>query len=122
MWTWIQSSGKLLNPAGELIAKGYSGKGEGKNNPEMQEVHEVGPIPVGEYTIGEPFHSATHGPFCLPLTPDSSNQMFGRSSFLIHGDSIQHPGEASKGCIILPRFVREAIHGSGERRLRVVRD
>jgi Protein of unknown function (DUF2778) len=47
------------------------------------------------------------------LTPDPSNDMCGRSGFLIHGDSVSHPGDASDGCIILSRAEREAIVKSG---------
>jgi hypothetical protein len=32
--------------------------------------------------------------------------MFGRGLFLVHGDSIANPGEASEGCIIMPHGVR----------------
>jgi hypothetical protein len=99
---------------------GYSGAGEGKNAPAMQSVHNVGPIPVGLYDIGDPVNTPRHGPFVLPLTPHAENEMFGRSEFLIHGDSIEHPGTASEGCIILNRIVRNTIHDSGDNLLRVV--
>lgn len=45
--------------------------------------------------------------------------MCGRSGFLIHGDSIAHTGQASHGCIILPRSVREQIAASGDDELEV---
>ncbi len=99
---------------------GYSGKGAGKNNPLLQEIHNVGPIPEGTYTIGVPHDSHTHGPFAIPLIPDGANEMFGRAGFLIHGDSIEHPGAASEGCIIMPRSVRERIMSSGETTLEVI--
>jgi hypothetical protein len=88
---------------------GYSGFHEGKNNPDMEDVHDVGPIPRGDYAIGAPFDSPTHGPLAIPLTPLSRTQTFGRSGFLMHGDSIEHPGEASHGCIIMPHYVREHV-------------
>jgi hypothetical protein len=37
MWTWDQSAG-TLSRAGKIVARGYSGKGKGKNNPEMEGV------------------------------------------------------------------------------------
>lgn len=103
------------------IFSGYSGAGEGKNNPAMQQVHNVGPIPQGKYSIvGEPFDSPDHGPFVLRLEPDPTNEMYGRAGFLIHGDNVHSPGTASEGCIILPRYAREAIWSSGQRELEVV--
>ena len=95
-----------------MIAIGYSGWAEGRNNPALQQVHDVGPIPRGHYTIGSPTcidHVGPHGPFVLPLTPKDGTAMFGRAGMLIHGDSIQNPGSASHGCIILPRAIREDI-------------
>lgn len=100
---------------------GYSGHGEGKNNPRRQTVHDVGPIPCGFWEIcGPPYISADHGPFVLRLSPLPGTQTFGRSGFLIHGDSRENPGEASMGCIILPHEVRVKIWQSGERRLEVI--
>src|ERR1035438_5538324 len=40
------------------------------------------------------------------LTPESGTNTFGREGFLIHGDSVQNPGTASHGCIILPQLGR----------------
>ncbi|MPW09303.1 hypothetical protein GCT19_27215 [Paraburkholderia sp. CNPSo 3155] len=45
-WTHSQSSGTLSRD-GSLVARGYSGHGAGKNNPVMQAVRSVGPIPEG---------------------------------------------------------------------------
>src|SRR5262249_55584633 len=100
MWIYEQKSGRMSRD-GVLLATGYSGLDEGKNNPAMQDAHDKGPLPRGRYTIGRPVDTAAHGPFVLPLTPDPANTMFGRSGFLIHGESKQHPGKASIGCIIL---------------------
>jgi hypothetical protein len=46
--------------------------------------------------------------------------MFGRDGFLIHGDSVEHPGTASHGCIIMSRAIREAIAQSDDHELNVV--
>jgi hypothetical protein len=120
MWTYEQSTGKMLDPGGAVLAVGYSGGDDGKNNPAFEAEHDVGPLPQGVYLIGEPRDTVGHGPYALPLTPDAANQMFGRSDFLIHGDSITAPGSASEGCIIMPRFARERIWESGDRQLTVV--
>lgn len=120
-WTYQQRNGWLdLN--GILVDKtGYSGFGEGKNNPAMEATVDVGPIPQGEWSIvGPPFDSPEHGPYVLRLYPKVGTVTFGRAGFLIHGDSIEHPGEASKGCIIFPRATRTKIYQSGDTILYVV--
>lgn len=119
MWTYDQSSGQLFRD-GQIVGTGYAGNGEGKNNPAMQHVSNVGPIPRGRYRIGPPHDTKLHGPFVLPLTEDPANEMFGRSGFLIHGDSIAAPGTASEGCIIMARSIREKIYLSDDRMLEVV--
>jgi hypothetical protein len=47
------------------------------------------------------------------LTPDPANDMCGRGGFLIHGDSISHPGDASDWCISVTRSERGAIVKTG---------
>ena len=49
-YTYSQSSGQLKF-YGEVLGTGYSGRDKGKNNPAMQHVKNVGPVPVGEYEI-----------------------------------------------------------------------
>lgn len=119
MWIFEQATGRLLHD-NMREAVGYSGAGDCKNDPTAQDVHNAGPIPRGSYTIGEPVDTVTHGPYVLRLTPDSDNEMCGRSGFLIHGDSVVHPGTASQGCIIMPKMVREKIWRSGDHELEVV--
>ena len=109
-----------MNSQRRLVGMGYSGHEEGKNNPAMQNIPQVGPIPCGGYTINAPFDSATHGPYCLRLEPDTTNEMFGRSGFLMHGDSVVHRGMASLGCIIQLHDVRQQVWKSNDHRLRVV--
>jgi len=122
MWTYRQIDGALLDQNEKILSFGYSGAGAGKNNPEMENVHDVGPIPRGRYRIGKPVDTVTHGPRVLPLTPFPENKMFGRSGFLMHGDSVVNPGTASEGCIVQPRFARERVAESGDDVLVVVRD
>ncbi len=119
-WKYEQLTGKMLNDAGEVIGIGYSGAGNGKNNPEFQDVHNVGPIPQGLYVIGVPHNSQTHGPFVMSLIPDPKTVLFGRDAFLIHGDSVHAPGTASQGCIIMSRDVRNQIWNSLDHILEVV--
>lgn len=119
-WTYRQSTGQLLDPSGTTIADGYSGSGIGKNNPDMQNVPDVGPIPRGVYSIGNPHNTETHGPFVMSLTPSTNNEMYSRAGFLIHGDSLLHLGTASQGCIILSLKIRQAIWQSQDQELIVV--
>lgn len=120
MWTYKQSTGQLFKSGGALVATGYSGHGEGKNNPSLQSVHDVGPIPRGTYIIHAPINTEQHGPYVLRLEPFAENEEFGRGGFLMHGDSKEHPGEASLGCIIMPRNVREQVWNSGDAHIVVV--
>ena len=114
MWTWKQTTGELWRD-GSFVSRGYSGKGRGKNNPALQNVRGVGPLPRGRYKIGTPRTSARTGPFVMDLFPidatpgDAVHDETGRSAFQIHGDSVRAPGTASSGCIILPRAIRERI-------------
>lgn len=122
-WVWRQATGELLQRLddslySDVIATGYAGMGAGQNNPAMQCVEDVGPIPRGWYTIGDAVEDPTL--FTLPLTPDPDNDMCGRSGFLIHGDSIQLPGWASQGCIVLDATTRQKISASGLNRLQVI--
>jgi len=119
-WTYAQNTGELLQD-GQHVSTGYSGASDGKNNPAMENVHNVGPIPRGDWTItGPPVDSKDHGPYVLKLNPEPSTNTHGRSGFLMHGDSKEHPGSASHGCVILSRPVREEVWNSGDRELEVV--
>lgn len=105
-----------------IIGKGYSGHGDGRNNPVMESVRNVGPIPQGWYHIGDPLcvspsPPGPHGPYIMQLTPEGHNAL-GRSGFLIHGDNATHT--ASEGCIILPYPVRFHIGQGSSRSLYVV--
>jgi Tlde1 domain len=122
MWYFEVQSGRLAHDDEGLVAVGYSGAVGFKNDVHMEDVKDAGPIPGGFYTIEAPVDSQAHGPFSLPLVPDAGNDMFGRSGFLIHGDSREHPGAASEGCVILARATRERIWESGDHRLQVTNE
>ena len=116
--TYSQISGVLADGR-TVLGTGYSGHDIGKNNPDMQGVHNVGPIPIGSYSInGPPYNTATHGPYVMRLLPLPGTDTLGRSGFLIHGDNTT--GTASEGCIIMPRIVRQRIWEYGYRQLLVV--
>ena len=118
MWTYSQGTGNLLDPSGKLVATGYSGHGHGKNNCDLQNVPNVGPIPRGYWILGKPYDSKKVGPYAIPLKPVLETETFGRSAFLVHGDNGQ--GTASEGCIIFPRRVRHMMIDSGDKVLKVV--
>lgn len=133
MHIFQQSSGKLFRntEAGvcKLEGEGYSGHGAGVNNPQLQERHDVGPIPQGMYLIevirgtdGQPCDYEGKKAPVMRLTPEPGTETFGRSGFLIHGDLVGEAGqeEASLGCIIMPHSVRVAVAASGDYLLKVI--
>ena len=119
MWIYEQRTGKLSRDDG-TPAIAYSGFGPAKNVPELQEQPGLGPIPRGAYLILGPITSERVGPMALPLQPLPGTKTFGRDAFFIHGDSGEHPGAASHGCIVVSRQIRESIAGSGDRLLVVL--
>jgi hypothetical protein len=121
--TYTISTGLLDQPGslGWPIVKGYSGRGAALNNPAMCDVPDVGPLPIGAYTVNAPIDPAGHlGPLAFPLIPDAANQMHGRDGFYIHGDNVEMNHSASCGCIILPRVDRVWIARLVPARLTVV--
>jgi len=120
VWTYSQTSGKMYKD-GVFFAQGYSGIGPGLNNPDMQHVRNVGPIPRGNYTIG-PSYDSLHGPCTMELTPVKGTETFGRDCFLIHGDLKAKPGKhlASHGCVIHMKPDRLAVAASSDKELEVV--
>lgn len=123
MHRYEQSTGRWTHPEHGTFGVFFSGyddgdgvaePGEGKNDPSMQAVKSVGPLPRGIYRIGTPFHHQTCGPFSMRLTPEPGTDTLGRSGFLIHG------GKKSLGCILAPRVARLAIWGSGDLLVEVV--
>jgi hypothetical protein len=123
MWTFTISTGVLTD--GTRTIEAYSGReGEWKNNPSDTDIVDYGPIPVGHYTIGNAFDDPIHGSIVMRLTPQDGTETFGRSGFLIHGDSRTHPGNASHGCIVTcgntPHDDRKYIDASPDKDLEVV--
>jgi hypothetical protein len=117
-WGYDRRTGILTNPSGDIFSTAYSGHGAGLNNPVMSGVENVGPLPAGVYTIGQPQRPQTHlGPIAMPLEPDASNAMFGRSGFFIHGDNAAMNHTASDGCIIVKPVARAIMERSNVRRL-----
>jgi len=119
-WTFEQATGWWLDPTGEIIFKSaYAGRDAGKNNPDMQDVKGVGPLPRGLYRASEPADDSVVGKYAMRLTPSPTNEMYGRNSFFLHGDSQEHPGLASHGCIVLPPALRRMFWESGDHMIQV---
>jgi hypothetical protein len=110
-WTYSQLTGQLCDPKGACVAVGYSGSEPYKNRPKAEHRQDEGPIPTGSYAIGEPRDDDQMGPFVLPLEPAPDNEMHDRFGFYFHGDTTP-PGDASSGCIIVPRNIRDMIDAS----------
>lgn len=125
MWRYDQSSGELSRN-GVFVAKGYSGNGRGKNNPALQGTRMAGPIPCGRWKLVSVADSPNTGRYTITIhavdaTPgNDTHDATGRGAFRIHGDSVKNPGEASHGCIILPRGTRERMWQGGDHDLEVV--
>ncbi|MBS0352021.1 MAG: DUF2778 domain-containing protein [Proteobacteria bacterium] len=116
-WTYKQSTGQIMLN-NKAIGTGYSGIGQGKNNPILQSFRNLGPIPQGRYKIGPLYHSHKTGPFVMNLIPINHNAL-GRSSFEIHDDNPTH--NVSNGCIILSRDLRLRIGMDKDKILEVVK-
>ncbi len=125
-WYYDQRTGAVhwddpSTPPCDFVYKGtgFSGrKGPHRNNPDSQHLKKTGPIPAGRYTIGNRRCYKSDGITPLdnfPLTPNPSNNMYGRSEFLIHGGSAA--GDPSQGCIIVSKALRDEIEKSQDREL-----
>lgn len=116
MLVYSQSTGRLTEfGTDKLIGTGYAGFKEGRNNPDADHQQALGPIPRGFWRIGAVYDSRRVGPRTIPLYKldgdpgDDIDSVTGRSAFRIHGDNSRGDQSASRGCIVLPRVVREAI-------------
>lgn len=128
MFLYNQKTGELKNNAGKIIGVGYSGHGEGVNNPALQSVHDIGPLPCGDYTIelvkdsdGNPIDWNGKKAPVFRLVPKQGTNVFGRTNFEMHGDDVKHPGMklGSLGCMIQGRDTRVQVMISTDKDLRV---
>lgn len=93
----------------DYVAYGYSGLEECKNRSAKCHIKGRGPIPPGVYKVSLPRTSKKTGPVVMDLTPMPGTETYGRSALEIHGDSIEHPGKASDGCIAIKREARNRV-------------
>lgn len=123
MFTYQQATGHFYRD-GVLLGTGYSGHGDGKNDPEKQHIPRVGPTPRGLWRMTNEGDTKSHGPCVIRLHPKPGTETYGRDGFLMHGDSKLAPGQASNGCIIQSREIREFVVSrilAGEDTLEVIR-
>ena len=129
-WYYNQGTGEISHVDGNGAVTGagfgYAGRGDGLNNPSKQFSSNVGPLPVGLYTIQSQRLNVTGTNVKLPssmrLTPSGSNAMGRRAGFLIHSDNSRHNNSASKGCIVASLEIRNQIGSavnSGDKLLHV---
>lgn len=69
------------------------------------------------WQIGEAYHHRQLGPVTMNLEPMDGNNT-NRTLIRIHGDN--DSGDASTGCIVLSRELREMIANSGDNVLMVI--
>ena len=105
-----QSTGLLTDDDGKVVAHGWAGRQEGKNNPDMEDVHCTGPLPCGTYSVGPWGGHPPLGPDSTHLT-QTSGESYGRDGFYIHGPGTVNYGQESKGCIVIPRAERLVVMG-----------
>jgi hypothetical protein len=111
----------------------YSGKWpEGFNNPAMQNIHNVGPLPLGDWEIsGPPFDDAKHGKYILRLAPKKGTETYKRTGFLWHGKPVIPEGinlllpspficTGSEGCLCSSPVTRTRVYQSGDTFLRTI--
>ena len=107
MWTYDQSSGELRDGTGKLVSRGYSGHGRGKNNPSLQGVKGVGPIPRGRWKMQSIYDSANVGPRAITLwslddaTIDDRHEATGRSA-QVRRAWVQVSGAGTWGLLAVP--------------------
>jgi hypothetical protein len=127
MWHYNQATG-WLDKDGILVSKDcYSGNGAGFNNPTMEDVVDVGPLPTGPWIVsGPPFTDPERGPYVLrlrPATQEFRQQILsmGRDpdSFLCHGKPLPPAdiNSGSKGCLCADYPTRMRLYQSGDAQL-----
>lgn len=116
VWQYDVVVGNFYDPSGHLVGRGYSGRATGRNNVLYEHCRGYGPIPRGLWFMGRGIDHPRLGPQAIPLLP-RGHTAFGRSEFFIHGDKIG--GNASRGCIILDRHLRDTLARSDNRMLKV---
>jgi Protein of unknown function (DUF2778) len=114
----------IYNQSGFLTVGGveftaYSGHGEGLNNPALEAVHNIGPIPRGPWEVVEWLDNYENKGSCVARLAPVGHDAHGRSGFLCHGDNPEQNHTASDGCIVAAHDARQAWRNSGDMNLTV---
>ena len=113
---YVQRTGVITDEGGHVVAIGWAGHDEGRNNPDMQDHMSLGPLPVGKYKFGPWGDHETVEDYPAHLGPMISSliqvegETFGRSGFFMHGPGGVNPLQSSRGCIEVYRPERNKIH------------
>lgn len=107
---YVQLSGELFAVNGDFtmpLGAGYAGALHGLNNPELDGVRNIGPLPEGEYRM----RVYPHPRFAEPAIKlvQVKGETHERSGFWIHGDNAKADRSASSGCPVFSRPVRQCI-------------
>jgi len=121
MWRYEQETGRLTTPWGSPCGKGYSGHGDGLNNPKMERIAGVGPIPRGRYTICAAYADSHLGPYVMPLAPINGTNTFGRTGFLVSGEPVTVEDERERlgESVVLTFMARSVLYATSDRELEV---
>jgi hypothetical protein len=120
-YVYKQTTGQLMLN-NEIIGAGYSGKGQGRNNPATENQKNVGPIPAGSYKImGKRVDGQTGATIVdtLPSGHNAAGRWPGTERFAIRGDT-NPPGMGPAGDIVVPRQVLDKIDPNGFPDLKVI--
>lgn len=120
-WTFEIPTGRYFDPSGAYISTGYAGFGAGKDNVADESIADIGPLPENLYAFGDWYTDPEKGPLVTHLTPVGDGEMYGRSGMMVHGDSIEHPGQASLGCCVADHPTRLAMSTSPCQFIRAVK-
>lgn len=107
---YAQSSGTLSLCNGDFacpFAAGYAGRAIGRDNPDMDHVKNIGPLPRGVYSMRVVEHPRFAAPAIQLVQTDGEGH--GRSGFFIHGDNAKADYSASSGCIVLDKPTRLVV-------------
>lgn len=116
---YYQKTG-LITLFSKLIGVGYSGHGDGLNNPKLDTVVAVGPIPSGLWEITDwTITGHDKGPLVATLRAIALDKDSHRAGFLIHGDNKQQDHSASHGCIVASYSIRKQLFQSNQTKLLV---
>ena len=128
---YLIETGKNYGDGTAIVGKGYSGHGLGLNNPDFEQMHDVGPLPRGMYSFelieedGIPIDYKGKKAPVFRLLPKPETNIFGRSGFLMHGHEAGEvigkleTEQSSLGCMVQEKPTRVHVMLSTNKDLEV---